>query len=69
MWRHEGKKKKKSKEEKQQQDGLNRFSSWVQPRKCPAPRYHRPPLGDECDEESGGGNKRWVDQKCEWRVA
>ena len=52
MWGHEGKKKKKSKEEKQQQDGLNRFSSWVQPRKCPAPRYHRPPLGDECDEES-----------------
>ena len=27
------------------------------------------PLGDECDEESRRGNKRWVDQKCEWRVA
>ena len=45
---------KRPSKEEEQQHGLNRFSSWVQPRKCPAPRYHRPPLGDECDEEGRG---------------
>ena len=74
MWGHEGKKKKKGRARRK---SSSRMASIAFPLGCnPGNALHHATTGPHWEmsvtrrvEERRGWNKRWVDQKCEWRVA